>query len=430
VIQGVDLDCEDSGTKLREQYLAAEEFLGRLADEFVGGDRSRIVIVPGNHDVDWNVARSAMKLVPPGEEPEPKKVFFAASEYRWSWRNRRFYRIADPDKYLRRFDPFWDFVEQFYSGVKGIPRLARNEPCIFALDQGRIGVAAFNSCYGNDCFAFHGAIEPGDVARTRERMARDYEFRLWIGVWHHSIQGAPYKTDYMDVEEVHDMVGYGFRLGLHGHQHKHQVIPTHVHLPDRETMSVVSAGSLCAGKKELPTGFYRQYNIIEISDNRLSARVHVRQMETAHLFTGCHLTPAGGKTFVDVEWTPPYVGLRRAHSEDAPSARVVFQAESQIATGRYGEAAEMLAHWMPGMSGYGRSLFVTACVRSEQWELLTNHITVPRDIDELLAIVHAYDRRHMPAKALEVTRQYGSLVSLQPHQAAELERRLQIGSRQ
>ena len=77
-------------------------------------------------------------------------------------------------------------------------------------------------------------------------------FDLHMAVWHHSIEGPPYRTDYMDVDIVRGMIGRGFRLGLHGHQHKTQVSPHEVCLPDREKMVVVSAGSLCAGTGDLP----------------------------------------------------------------------------------------------------------------------------------------------------------------------------------
>jgi hypothetical protein len=45
-------------------------------------------------------------------------------------------------------------------------------------------------------------------------------FDLRMAVWHHSIDGPPHRTDYMDVEIVRGMIGRGFRLGLYGHQHR------------------------------------------------------------------------------------------------------------------------------------------------------------------------------------------------------------------
>ena len=50
-------------------------------------------------------------------------------------------------------------------------------------------------------------------------------------------------------------------------------------------MAVISAGSLCAGNKELPRGVNRQYNLIVIDNNFTHARVHVREMGDGEQFT-------------------------------------------------------------------------------------------------------------------------------------------------
>ena len=49
IIHGIMADEADPETKLREQYQEAPDFLNRLTEQFVMGDRGRVVIVPGNH---------------------------------------------------------------------------------------------------------------------------------------------------------------------------------------------------------------------------------------------------------------------------------------------------------------------------------------------------------------------------------------------
>jgi 3',5'-cyclic AMP phosphodiesterase CpdA len=45
------------------QYKEAEEFISQLADSFVGGDRQRVVVIPGNHDVSlWHTVQSFRPL--------------------------------------------------------------------------------------------------------------------------------------------------------------------------------------------------------------------------------------------------------------------------------------------------------------------------------------------------------------------------------
>ena len=51
LIQGASVGTQDS--EIAAQYSEACGFLRKLAEEFVDSDRSRVVIVPGNHDVHW-----------------------------------------------------------------------------------------------------------------------------------------------------------------------------------------------------------------------------------------------------------------------------------------------------------------------------------------------------------------------------------------
>lgn len=427
LIQGVGLGHTDSKKALKEQYEVAENFLSRLSDEFVQGDRSLVVIAPGNHDIDWNVAREAMEIMTVADEPNPRRAFSPTSEFRWSWKDKRFFRIVNQGLYDQRLDAYWEFLERFYSGVSGIPHLARDsQPSLFQLWSGRIGVAVFNSCYGNDCYAVHGAIEPSAIAMARNRMSRDHRFGLWIATWHHGIEGTPYRSDYMDVDQVRNMVGYGFRLGLHGHQHSHHVTPMHINLPERETMAVVSAGSLCAGARELPAGFYRQYNIIEVADDLQSARVHVRQMETSHLFSGCHMTSAGGKTYVDIHWSKPPLGAPSLINVGSVPPKLIFEAEGLLNTGKGAEAAGRLLKWMPELSGYGRTLFVQACIEGGKWEWIIQQIGEPQNISELVALVEAYDRARTPFPALAALEAYSEKLGLPASQRRDLEHRLHL----
>jgi hypothetical protein len=420
IIQGVGLGHPDPTNELNSQYEVAEKFLAMLADEFLGGDRSQLVIAPGNHDVDWNMARSAMVPVPEGEIVRPSDAMRISGQLRWCWKERRFYRIENLSLYGQRFNSYWSFIERFYSGVSGIPKISRTDPySLFSLAGGKVGVAAFNSCHWNDCYAFHGAIDRPAVAAAHRQM-RELPFQLWMAVWHHSVHGVPYKNDYMDSDQVKDMVGYGFRLGLHGHQHKHQVIPAQIHLPERETMAVVSAGSLCAGPKDLPTGYFRQYNIIEINDDLLGARVHVRQMETAHLFSPSHMAAALGKTFVDTTWSQPL-------NQPIPSsigASIVLEAERLLHTGREQDAALLLAPKFSEIESYGRSIYISAAVKAHLWSDLVVNLESPKNVDEFFALVEALDRLRRSDDALKIINDYSENLGVPETQKRELIQRI------
>src|SRR5258708_170016 len=70
IIQGVLLGTAEYETALAEQYATAETFLDELVKRFASNDRSRVVIIPGNHDVDWNTAFNAMAPVAAAHEPQ------------------------------------------------------------------------------------------------------------------------------------------------------------------------------------------------------------------------------------------------------------------------------------------------------------------------------------------------------------------------
>lgn len=60
LVHGSPLGSSEYPQDLEDQYRVAFEFLNELAERFVDGDHSRVIIVPGNHDVDWNVSLQAM----------------------------------------------------------------------------------------------------------------------------------------------------------------------------------------------------------------------------------------------------------------------------------------------------------------------------------------------------------------------------------
>ena len=211
LIEGVPVGTEDFESRIEEQYAIAEDLLVNLVARFLDGDRSRLIMVPGNHDVDWNTAFSALEPVEPDEFPGNlgEELHAHDSLLRWHWDTQTLYRIVRRDVYARRLDPFWRLCERFYSGLD-VPRRAdgSSDVRLYDLFEGAIGVAAFNSCDGNDCFAYHGRITPGSIAGSDLGWRDDGAVHdLRVAVWHHSIEGSPYSTDYMDVDIVRGMIG-------------------------------------------------------------------------------------------------------------------------------------------------------------------------------------------------------------------------------
>ena len=407
VIQGVPLGTEDFATRIEEQYAVAEEFLDELVQRFLEGDRSRLIMVPGNHDVDWNTAFSALE--PVGDESIPGdlrvELNVEDSLLRWDWKTCRLYRIADSELYERRLDAFWDFFERFYDGIPGLMGAGnRYDVRLFNLCDGRIGVAAYNSCHGNDCFAFHGMIRQGSIARSDLDLndsGKIHELRM--AVWHHGIEGSPYHTDYMDADVVRGMIGRGFRLGLHGHQHKTQVAAQEIRLPDQERMAVVSAGSLCAGGDDLPVGTHRQYNILEIAEGFCSVRTHVRAMAVANLFSRSQLVGFGGASYFDLGWKPPLNAV--GGTIDVRSRRtraLIDEAEAAAKAGNPARAISILksvGELEPG--SYERQLCLEAAVDAQDWRSVVDITNPPATIEELVQRFDAFCRLRDSSGAID-----------------------------
>lgn len=415
IIQGVPLGTPNFKAELVKQYAVAERFLDELAKRFVSGDRSRVIIVPGNHDVDWNTAFSAMQVVDPSNIPNFGRLLRSErSEYRLDYNTCKAYRIIDSSLYEQRLASFWEFFERFYAGVKGLLKVnSYSDANLFSLHGGRIGVAAFNSCEGNDCFAFHGMIRREAIANSYLELQDRGIFDLRIAVWHHNIEGNPHRTDYMDVDIVRGMIGRNFRLGLYGHQHKAQAAPYQIWSPDTERMAVVSAGSLCAGRNDLPLGTTRQYNILEISEDLLNVKVHVREMYIANLFSKGRFIELGGNSFVELGWESPKnaVGLPK-NTTISRKQSTIIHAERAAKEGDYVSAVMMLKEIDLPVNGYERDLYLTVLRETQDWKEIIRVTEPPQNIKELTIRVEAYAKIGDFQKARETLVAYSPSVNL------------------
>jgi hypothetical protein len=431
IIQGVTLNQADFAQELEMQYDIAHDFIVSLADRFLGGDRTKVIIVPGNHDIDWNVAFSSMEPVNENELPQnlPSALFEPDSPFRWDWKSRCLYKIKNHELYRQRLAAYWRFFERFYGDFEGMLQVAKwSDTNLYSLDNGRIGVAAFNSCVGNDCFAFHGEILREAVAKAHLDLKDLGPWRLRIAVWHHDIEGPPHRADYMDLDIVRGMIGRGFRLGLYGHQHRVQITPHHAYLLDQETMVVASAGSLCAGRRELPTGAVRGYSIIEIRDDYRSARVHVREMRFANLFSRAALHDFEGRSYVDLEWTVPLDAAGRPEEPLEEKRVSVLRSAEDALHGRNdpAEALRLLSNFDVIGDAFGRRLALDAAIAHGDPLKLIEVVLEPRTIEELVLLVGAHIDAGSSEMASYTIAKYASRLSMPEPLKSELEERIEL----
>ena len=417
IIQGSCLGNPSYADEINSQYQVALEFLSEVADRYLKGARSQIVVVPGNHDVDWNTAFSKMKEVPEATQDINLNKYLGLpnTPFRFCYKTRKLYQIEDLVGYEERFRHFNEFILKFYENSDlQFPLHADNSYNLFRLDGSKIVVAGFNSCLHNDCFNPVGKISDKAIGDAYLKIKdADVDHLLAIAVWHHSINGPPTSNDYMDINHVREMASRGFKLGLHGHQHKMDVFPETVRLPGEEQILVVSAGSLCVGPSELPVGERRQYNVIEISDDYASVRIHVREMVAPRTFAPRYLHYFGGNSYTDFKLLDEATLLKY-------SIEKTLQAENLIAEKSFTDAAKLLLSDRASETEHGRRLLYEACIMGKLFDVAIENFNPPSSISELFLLVDALCDKNRHDNAIQIVKDSGTQFELPPSQQDEL----------
>ena len=383
LIQGVGLNECNPDESIDLQYQEVEDFLERLTTELVGSDRSRIVIVPGNHDVHWNRSVDAMVPLNPTPDGFAQRCLDADSGLRWSWRDLQAYRVANHQLYRSRLEHFREFQRRFYEGVTAHPIVEGVDDLLFfEYPELDLLIAGFASWHGNDCFCNVGAIGSTALARSQELLSRS-KMRIPVAVWHHGITGEPRSQDYMDQRIVHRLIDFGFRIGLHGHQHFPGMYPVEIRLPNSTSMIVVGAGSLAVGDSELPMGERRQYNVIVIDPNNESITTHVRGMTSAGIFTAAHRDEFGGKSSIELELT-----LDRNRVGRLGHHVLIDEAITAIGKGKFEDALAIVSRLPIESSVKRREIEIEALRGLGKVDELIRTLNPPKTVTEVAELIH------------------------------------------
>lgn len=266
VISG-DLVRGGTTTEIIAQYSIVAHFVNDLVNFFLDGDKTRIIIVPGNHDINWNESKLSMQR----ESEENRELNLvqlraAKSSIRWSWKEFCFYKIINNEKYDNRFSLFSKFYKDFYG--RPYPLNSNEQFDIYDIPSFGLAFIGFNSCYGNDHLNLSGIIKPDCISGASERLRKLYnQGRILIAVWHHNTIGLPCEDNYLDKRILRSMMDKHILLGLHGHHHRCEVTYEYKSVFEDDRLLIISAGTLYGGTDTLPSGTKRQYNIIEIDIN-------------------------------------------------------------------------------------------------------------------------------------------------------------------
>ena len=388
IIQGIRTDDPEPDMALREQYQEALDFLGRLTDRLVAGDRRRVVIVPGNHDVSaYHFDKSLRRVDIPSDRKMElvTQLFSPDSSLRWSWSGFQLYEIADQATYLRRLAAFAEFYAAFYEGARTYALDPEKQLDVFDFPAFDLTVVGFSSCYNNDPFNRQGSIHPSCIADAGIRLrAPCYAKRLRVAVWHHNAEGPPAHSDYMDPDLVQNLIDRGFSLGFHGHQHRPQHLDTRFrHGTDRK-IAVISAGTLCGGAS---FGHRRAYNVVELDTISMAGRLHVREMQNDNLSLPMwdrRSLPPNISAYYKFQYDPPPEPIM--HPNAATTA--LIQVEKLYVAAEYRKAADILTS-LAGWDELAKPLLLDCLVKLQDMAALLAVFDPPTGEAEAIHVMDA-----------------------------------------
>jgi 3',5'-cyclic AMP phosphodiesterase CpdA len=272
----------------------ARELCSGIITRF-GLTAERAILVPGNHDLDWNepVYRTVKKRA-----TDPKKL--APGTFK---EQGDLYEIRDDALYPNRWK---SFSQYFYHPLiqQPYPLTPNQQGVPFLFPDARLQFLALNSAWEIDeYFPARSAVHPGALARAlaeadlQVKRARDAgslaadAYVLRIAVWHHPVTGDEKMEDDAFMGSLQKA---GVRLCLHGHVHEDRTdLVGYLH-PTR-SVHVMGAGSFGAPGHDRPESMPRLYNVLEVSRDLAGIRVHTRCLKRqTGAWEGWAVWPGGG----------------------------------------------------------------------------------------------------------------------------------------
>ena len=270
------LDCavlsgDIANRSTKAEYAAAKSFLDKLCQRFALS-KSRLVIVPGNHDINWPLSEKAYTVM-------------KSKDYKGSRSDGRvidkgeYVEARVEARYLRRMDLF----RAFYASVKGEPYPAdhADQATIHAFPDLGLVFLGLNSAWQLDHhYTRRAGVDPRALTAALAQLDRDRATHRdchKIAVLHHPLS-SEYEDRIKDHGFMERLAVAGFRLTLHGHIHKAQTLPFHYdHTAGGRKIDVIAAGTFGAPVNEWVPGHPLQYNLLRLEGRRLTVETRRRE---------------------------------------------------------------------------------------------------------------------------------------------------------
>ncbi|MEQ8756108.1 MAG: HEAT repeat domain-containing protein [Coleofasciculus sp. G1-WW12-02] len=276
-----------------EEYEAAAQFLNTLCQTF-SLNPEQITIVPGNHDLNWNLAQEAYLLV---DRPKYNGKLIDGHYIKVT---DEVIRVRDETAYKKRFENF----RQFYKDIKRKPYPLDYDQqyTLDYLPEQNLLILGLNSAWQLDHhFKSRASIHENALSNALDEIDTnpDYDNCLKIAVWHHPLD-SPYQDRIIDQDFIGLLAVSGFRFFLHGHIHKAETSLFRYDMSrDGRKLDRICAGTFGAPTKELVTATPWQYNLLIFEKDKLTVRTRCRRGKDAPWESDSIWRQGAGKSSLD-----------------------------------------------------------------------------------------------------------------------------------
>ncbi len=251
-----------------EEYDAAFELVDKLVNRY-GLNPDRVITVPGNHDLNWDLSKKSYDFVYKNEIPKslPEGQYIHAGEAGAL--------IRDEERYQQRFKHFSDrFYKKVYS--KPYPLEYDQQAILHPCPNDKILFLALNSCWELDHhYKDRASIKSEAISHAIDQiLTGNYDDWLKIAVWHHPVTSA---ESMKNVAFLEQLAVNGFQVAMHGHIH--QAKNEYFKYDTDRGLNIIGAGTFGAPAKEQVTGIPLQYNLLVLNPDNGELTVETRKKE-------------------------------------------------------------------------------------------------------------------------------------------------------
>ena len=251
-----------------EEYEAAIEIINNLSERFKL-DSNRFILVPGNHDLNWNLSANAYSLVSTKsiDQFTDKKYIPAGSAG---------VALCNEYEHKQRFANF----SKFYKTVCGqeYPLEYAEQNIIYENPDDKILFLGLNSCWEVDHSESHKerySINMDSLSNSIDQLNKNkYDNWLKIAVWHNPVSGS---ESMKDVDFLEQLIVNGFQICMHGHIH--EAIGGYHEYDDKRNIKIIGAGTFGAPIRHEKSGIPLQYNLLIYNPVNNKITVNSRKKE-------------------------------------------------------------------------------------------------------------------------------------------------------